>query len=301
MRKTILAVSGLVFGITACSSYDTSNTIPTERIPVASIAVTLPSPSLLPGQTQRAIAAARDASGAPLSDRPIVWQSSLPSIATVDNTGEVSAVIPGATIITASSEGVSGQSALTVMAPSPIPVASVAVTPATASLLVGATVQLSAVARDAAGNAMSGKTVTWSSSNGAIASVSASGLASALAVGTADIAATVDGVAGHALLTVGSVAPVLQQVTLTPASVTVAAGATQQFSVALGWSDGASRSVPVNFSATGGTISTAGLFTAGSVAGTYRVIAREPTSGLADTSSVVVSAPPPTAVLHSST
>src|SRR5438105_4139879 len=102
MRNFILAVSGLAFGITACGSYDESKFIPTERTPVASVSVTLPSPSLLPGQTQRAIAAPRDASGAPLSDRPIVWQSSLPAIAAVDNSGVVSAVSPGATIITAS-------------------------------------------------------------------------------------------------------------------------------------------------------------------------------------------------------
>ena len=60
---------------------------------------------------------------------------------------------------------------------------------------------------------------------------------------------------------------------VTPATATVAAGATQQFSAVGRMSDNSTSSVTVTWSATGGTITTGGLYTAGSTAGTYNVIA----------------------------
>src|SRR5205814_10281326 len=51
----------------------------------------------------------------------------------------------------------------------PAPVASVDVTPATASLPVGATVQLVATPRDVSGNPLPGRVVTWASSNTTVA------------------------------------------------------------------------------------------------------------------------------------
>lgn len=91
-------------------------------------------------------------------------------------------------------------------------------------------------------------------------------------------------------------APTLARVILLPSSVSLQAGATQSF-VAYGrTSAGDSIPVGVTFSATGGTITTVGLYTAGTSAGSYRVIARESTGTLADTSAVSVTtapAPPP--------
>ncbi len=76
-------------------------------------------------------------------------------------------------------------------------VASVAVTPRTAPLVsLGETIQLTASAQDASGNAISGKTFTWSSSDANVATVSASGLVTAVANGSVRIMATSDGVSG---------------------------------------------------------------------------------------------------------
>lgn len=59
-------------------------------------------------------------------------------------------------------------------------VASVVVTPGNVTLVsLGETVQLTASARDASGNTISGKTLAWSSSDENIATVSSSGLATA--------------------------------------------------------------------------------------------------------------------------
>jgi hypothetical protein len=91
--------------------------------------------------------------------------------------------------------------------------------------------------------------------------------------------------------------PTVQTVVLTPDTVTVQGGTTHQFSSVARMSDGSTGSISVTYTATGGTISAAGLYTAGSTAGTYRVIATQVGSTLADTSRVTVPAssgtPPP--------
>jgi hypothetical protein len=84
-------------------------------------------------------------------------------------------------------------------------------------------------------------------------------------------------------------APVLAQVTLLPASATLAPGTTKQFSAYGRTTVGDSVAVNVVFSATGGTVTAAGLYTAGSSAGSFRVIASA--EGLADTSTVTVTQP----------
>jgi len=93
-----------------------------------------------------------------------------------------------------------------------------------------------------------------------------------------------------AVVTVAAAAPTVTAFSMSPASATVAAGATRQFATSATWSDGASRAVTVAYSATGGTISGSGLYTAGTVGGSFRVIATC-SCGLADTSAVTVTAP----------
>ncbi len=81
-------------------------------------------------------------------------------------------------------------------------------------------------------------------------------------------------------------APVLEKVTLVPATATLAASTKRQFSAYGRTTAGDSVAVPVVFTATGGTVTSNGLFTAGSNGGTFRVVA---TSGsLADTSAVTI-------------
>src|SRR2546426_9878228 len=77
-----------------------------------------------------------------------------------------------------------------------VPVASVTVNPASASVQVGQTVQLSATPRDANGNALPGRTVTWASTNTTVATVNGQGLVTAKAVGAATITATGEGQSG---------------------------------------------------------------------------------------------------------
>jgi hypothetical protein len=82
---------------------------------------------------------------------------------------------------------------------------------------------------------------------------------------------------------------VLGQVTLVPSTATLAPATTRQFLAYGRTTTGDSVAVSVVFAATGGTVTQGGLYTAGSSAGTFRVIASE--GLLADTSVVTVSAP----------
>src|SRR5256714_1434884 len=79
-----------------------------------------------------------------------------------------------------------------------VPVAAVTVSPASTSVAVGATAQLAAVTRDSAGNTLTGRTVTWTISNSAVATIAASGLVTGVATGTVTITATSEGQSGTA-------------------------------------------------------------------------------------------------------
>jgi Big-like domain-containing protein/calcineurin-like phosphoesterase family protein len=73
------------------------------------------------------------------------------------------------------------------------PVASVTVTPASYTALVAGTVQLRATTSDAAGNPLSGRPVTWTSSRSSVAGVSGTGFVTALDTGTTTITAASEG------------------------------------------------------------------------------------------------------------
>lgn len=82
----------------------------------------------------------------------------------------------------------------------------------------------------------------------------------------------------------------LERLVLTPAAVSLRAGATQQFAVAGRWSDGQTTPSAVTYHATGGIISSGGLYSAGSTAGSFRVIATQQGGTLADTALVTIAA-----------
>ena len=85
---------------------------------------------------------------------------------------------------------------------SPDTVTLVTVTLPVSSLTAGASTQASVEAFDATGQSVADLPVTWTTSDASVATVSSSGLVSAVGGGTATIAATVDGQSGSADLTV---------------------------------------------------------------------------------------------------
>jgi len=189
-----------------------TSTITVTPVPVAIVLVQPPKDSIAPGTTAQLTAITEDSVGNVLTGRTVSWGSSNTGVATVSPSGLVTAVALGTATITASSEGKSGTSAITVY----IPVASVTVAPPTATVLVTQTKQFTATTKDAQGNTLTGRLVTWGSSNTNVATVDATGLATAKALGTATITATSEGKSGTATLTVNPV-PVFS-VSITPPS-----------------------------------------------------------------------------------
>ncbi len=88
----------------------------------------------------------------------------------------------------------------------PGPVATVAVTPSAPSLPAGGTLQLQAVLKDAKGNTLSDRVVTWTSADTTIGKVSSTGLLSGTGVGQTTITAVSEGKTGAAAATV-TIAP----------------------------------------------------------------------------------------------
>ncbi|MCC6243427.1 MAG: Ig-like domain-containing protein [Gemmatimonadaceae bacterium] len=137
----------------------------------------------------------------------VTWSSSDVAVATVSSSGVVSAVSVGAATIRATSVAnptVSGTAAATIVAPT---VRSITLAPATASVVAGATRQLVATLDADAG---ANTSVTWSSTNSTVATVSQAGLVTAVQPGTATIRATsvlVPAVIGNAAITVTAPQP----------------------------------------------------------------------------------------------
>jgi hypothetical protein len=86
--------------------------------------------------------------------------------------------------------------------PSADPVASVEVSPDSASVAVGGSVQLTATPKDAEGQPLSGRTVTWATNAPQVATISGTGLVTGVAPGTATISATSEGIRGTSSVTV---------------------------------------------------------------------------------------------------
>jgi hypothetical protein len=198
-RLTALALAALLLaGIASCFS-PKKITAPATVVPVASVVVTPSAATLSVGGSASLIATPEDDSGNELKGRGVEWSSDNTSVATVTASGVVSGVAPGTAFITATSGGTSGGSSITV---SSVPVASITVSPTSFTVAAGATRQLSATARDAGGNALGGRVVTWSSDNTAAATVNSSGVVRGVAAGTANVTATCEGKSASSSVTV---------------------------------------------------------------------------------------------------
>jgi trimeric autotransporter adhesin len=82
--------------------------------------------------------------------------------------------------------------------------ANVDVTPAADTLNAGDTRDLEVAVEDGFGNVITGRTISWSTSDESVASVSSSGTVTARGGGTAEITASVDDASGSATITVRS-------------------------------------------------------------------------------------------------
>ena len=120
-------------------------------------------------------------------DKTVSWSSSAPDVATVED-GLVKAIKPGTAVITATVGSLSASCTVTVheKAPDPVPVESITLDKEELTLTEGETAQL--IATVLPENA-DDKTVSWSSSDPSVATVTSTGIVVAVKAGTAVITA----------------------------------------------------------------------------------------------------------------
>jgi hypothetical protein len=161
---------------------------------LTSVSLTPASSVVVVGGMQQLVAGTKDQNGFPVA-ATLVFSSSNSTVATVDSTGLVAGVSLGtATITVTATNGiitVSGVATVTVEATSPTPILTmVTLTPATSSIMVGGTQQLTASPKDQNSNSIVA-TSTFSSSNPLIATVNATtGLVTGVSIGTTTITVT---------------------------------------------------------------------------------------------------------------
>ena len=157
---------------------------------VSSVTINPSSATLNPNDTKQ-LSVTVDATPAS-ADKSVTWTSSNPSVATVSESGLVTAVAQGTATITATSNldnTKSGTCSVTVNAPAaPIPVTAIALNKSTANIAIGDSETLTINYTPADAN--TGKAVTWTSSNTSVATVDNSGKVTGIAAGSATITAT---------------------------------------------------------------------------------------------------------------
>lgn len=176
------------------------------------------------GTSQQFQALVRDAQGSPLPNAAVGWSTTSASILTVSPTGVVSAAGIGTAQVTATINGRSGSAHVTV---TPTPVATVSVAPNPGEVTLGRTIQFFPTLKDAGGNVLA-RPVTWQSSHPAVLEISASGLGTARALGTATITAASEGKSGTTQVSVVPQSTLLVEVF--PASTAINPGDSVRFS-----------------------------------------------------------------------
>ena len=196
-----MALAGILLLILSCGDGTVEPAAPLPA-PVATTVTVNPGSATLSalGETARFTAEVRDQNGQAMAGTTVAWASSDASVATVDASGQVTAMDNGNATITATASSVSGTAAVTVAQV----VSAVEVSPASDTLVAfGDTVRLTAEANDANGHAVAGATeFSWSSSDTLVARVDDSGLVESLAEGEAVVTATASDVTGGAELSV---------------------------------------------------------------------------------------------------
>ncbi len=173
----------------------------------------------------------------------VTWASDDPSVVAVSNAsgsqGLLTTMAPGSASVQASRGGVTS-------APVPVTVTavqlvSIEVEPSAGSTPLGFSRQLWALGHYDNGSTQPLPAVSWSSSDGSVATVSAAGLLSTVAQGTVTVSASLGGVTGSTPHTVS--APAVVAVTVQPGPVTLGVGGSTQLQAVVELSDGSAADV----------------------------------------------------------
>jgi uncharacterized protein YjdB len=231
---TISAKSGSVTG---------SATLTVTGATLVSIAVTPASPSMAIGTILQFTATGTfsDSSKQDITTS-VLWSSSAPAVATINNQGVATSAGTGTANITATLGSVSGFTTLTV---SNVSLVSISISPANPRINQGTSMKFIAIGTfsdNSTSSNLSG--LSWKSSKPNIANVRQSGVAHGKKSGSVTISATASGITGTTTLTIGT--GTLQSIAVSPVNPSVGAGSTQQFSAIGTFSDSTTQDVTLN-------------------------------------------------------
>ena len=178
----VTAVGGGSATITATAGGKTATCAVTVTVPVTGVSLNKTTLSLAKGATET-LAATVTPSDA--TDKSVTWSSSDETVATVDEEGKVTALKVGMATITAKAGEKTAECVVTV---SPVSVTSVTLNKTSLSFsTLNSTQTLTATVKP---DNATDKTVTWSSNDTSVATVSSSGVVTSKGSGTATITAT---------------------------------------------------------------------------------------------------------------
>lgn len=212
-------------------SGDAIVTVTPEKL--TTVTTTPTTSTLRRNQTLQMTAVGKNAIGTVVPGITFQWASSNSSIGAVDNNGKVTAISPGVVNITATSDGQTGTSQITV---TEVLIGSCTLTPASQKVTVGNQIVYTLALKDSAGNALSsiGRPINWTSDNNLIAIVNANGVVQGVKAGTAKITATD---ATNAAISCNANAEVVDAriafVNITPIGANLRLGGQRQFAVAI--------------------------------------------------------------------
>ncbi len=151
------------------------------------------------GQTIQLNASVMDQNGTAISGAAVTWTSSAAGVATASNQGLVTAVKNGSAVITARSGSTSATVNVTVSQTA----SRILIEPASATpMSIGETVQLTATVLDRNGHTVAGVSVTWTSSDIEVATVTDSGLVTTVRNGSVKITASYGAISASSQITV---------------------------------------------------------------------------------------------------
>ena len=243
---TIGASTGLAVGVgqgtatitaSASSGVDNTASLTVTAATLNSITITPSTASLPQGLTQQYTAVGHYSDGSSFLITDLVtWTSSSPTIASINSTGLATALREGSTSITAT-YGIRTSNTAT-LAVTPATLSSISIIPSTVSMPAGFTQQYTAIGYYSNGTSFDVTTqVMWGVTNGTVASISNTGLATAVSVGTSGITAAMGSIqAPQATLTV--TAATLESITVSPSTASIPSGYQQQYTATGLYSDG---------------------------------------------------------------
>ncbi|MDY7229320.1 right-handed parallel beta-helix repeat-containing protein [Hyalangium rubrum] len=260
--------------------------------PAASIVVTPSSHTMAVQGTKQFSATAYDASGNPLPNAVITWAASA-AAGSVSSSGLFTAGCTPGTYTAAVTATVEGHSAIANVTLQPGAAATISLSPSTATVPIHGIQTFTATVKDACGNALPAEQVSWGVTGGG--TISSSGVFTAgTTPGTFTNAVTAQSGSLSASATVTVTPGALASLEVAPATATLSINGTQQFTAT--GKDSAGNTVPASITWSvvngGGSINPSGLFTAGTVAGTFAQTVKATSGTLSATASVTVNPGP---------